>query len=97
MLHLMREGLLQLFAFSRGGVRPVDVFQMEADSKLQRLFGTTLPQYSLHSAQQSLVALLDITEQEIEVISNGTLHLTDAHKEVIAAVRERQAQLHLAD
>lgn len=93
LLHLMRELALAAFALTHGGVRPYHTFQARADDRLQARLGQTLPTYSLTSAQQALLALLDLVEHDLDTLTNGLLHLSEAHREVLALVRARQAQL----
>lgn len=97
LLQFMREAVLGVFAQMRGGDRPYHIFQAEADERLQAALGQTLPQHSLRSAQQCLLRLLDLAEHDLPWLTGGHLHLSETHREVIAAIRARQATLDLPD
>lgn len=92
-LHRMRILLMELFALTHGGRRPVQFFQAQADTGLQAKLGHTLPQNSLVSVQASLVRCLDILEHDLEPLTNGQIQLPDAYRRVLEAVRVRQAHL----
>ena len=97
LLHLMRELALAAFTVTHGGARPYHTFQAQADTQLQIRLGQTLPTYSLASAQQALLAFLDLVEYDLDALTNGLLHLSAAHREVLALVRGRQAQVQFAE
>ncbi len=84
---------MELFARSRGGIRPYHVFQAEADPALQAALGATLPGYGLDSARAALVRFLDLLENDLGALTAGRLQLTDAHREVLERIWARQAQL----
>ena len=97
LIQLMHGLLLHAFASTHGSARPVHAFQDQADAVLQARLGATLPGYSLRSAQAALAALLDLVEQDLAAFTGGQIELSEAHRQVIARVRRRQAALHLPD
>jgi hypothetical protein len=92
-LHRMRTLLMELFALAHGGQRPVQFFQAEADADLQAQLGHTLPQYNLASVQASLERCLDILDHDLGHLAHERIQLPDAYREVLKAVRVRQAHL----
>ncbi len=96
-LHGMRELLLEAFTLARGGARPYRFFQERADPELQARFGRTVPAYSLRSAQGAFLELLDLVEHDGARIAQGRLDLSDGHREMLGAIRERQARLQLRE
>ena len=92
-LHRMRTLLMELFALTHGGQRPVQFFQAEADADLQAQLGHTLPQYNLASVQAALERCLDILDHDLGHLTNERIQLPDAYREVLKAVRVRQARL----
>ena len=97
LIQLMHGLLLHAFAWAHGSARPIHAFQDQADAVLQARLGATLPGYSLRSAQAALAALLDLVEQDLAAFTGGHIELSEAHRQVIARVRQRQAALHLPD
>jgi len=92
-LHRMRTLLMELFALTHGGQRPVQFFQAEANTDRQAQLGHTLPQYNLVSVQASLGRCLDILEHDLGQLTNEQIQLSDAYRKVLQAVRARQARL----
>jgi predicted nucleotidyltransferase len=89
LLHRMRTILMELFAYSRGSDRAIRAFQLEAEAELQAKLGATLPQYSLVSARNSLVRLLDIIKQDLVWLTNGQVKLNEAHYQLIDVIGRR--------
>jgi predicted nucleotidyltransferase len=92
-LHRMRDLLMAIFARARGGGRPLQTFEADADETLQARLGATLPQYDGPSVRAALTAMLDLVEHNLSSLSAGRLQLVDTQREVIRAVRGRQAEL----
>jgi predicted nucleotidyltransferase len=89
LLQLMRETLIDMFAVSRGFPRAIPAFEAHADPALKARLGATLPTHSLGSLQTSLSLLLDILENDLDVLSNGQLQLSDKQREMLAKIRGR--------
>jgi predicted nucleotidyltransferase len=89
LLHRMRGLLMELFARTHGGARPLHTFAAQADPALQTRLGATLPAFDLPSARRAHQAMLDLLEQDISAFSNGQAQLTAGHLEVLRAVRKR--------
>jgi len=87
-LHRMRSILMEIFARTHGGQRAYQVFESDADERLQARLGVTLPQYDLISLQKSLETALDIMENDLPYLANGQLLLTDAQRAVLNRVRQ---------
>jgi predicted nucleotidyltransferase len=93
MLHRLRHSLMELFTLTHGGQRSWQFFQANADPDLQAQLGHTLPQYSLVSVQAALERCFDILEHDLGPLTNEQLQLPAAYREVLKAVRHKQAQL----
>jgi hypothetical protein len=91
-LHRMRALAMALFAASRGGVRPYQLFQAEAGAALDAALGATLPQHSLASARAALIHFLDLLEHDLPALTDGRLQLTEAQRAVLAQIRARATQ-----
>jgi hypothetical protein len=89
------QNLVQLFAFSRGGTRPLPVFEAQADDALKQRLGQALPVCEPRALQRSYVSLLDILEGELDGIASSKVQLTDAQRQLISRLRARQAALDL--
>jgi predicted nucleotidyltransferase len=89
LLHRTRNLLMELFAQTRGGARPVQTFDAQADSALQARFGATLPTFDSPSMWGAHQAMLDLLEQDIPALSNGQAQLSAGHQEILRAIRER--------
>jgi predicted nucleotidyltransferase len=89
LLHRTRNLLMELFAQTRGGARPVQTFDAQADSALQTRFGATLPAFELPSMWGAHQAMLDLLEQDIPALSNGQAQLTADQHEILRSIRER--------
>lgn len=92
-LHRLRSLLMEMYTLTHGGQRAWQFFPANADPDLQAQLGHTLPQYNLVSVQASLVCCLDILELDLGQITNQRLQLSDTQRNVLQAVRARQAQL----
>jgi predicted nucleotidyltransferase len=93
LVHRLRHSLMELFTLTHGGQRAWQFFQANADPALQARLGQTLPQYSLVSVQGSLVCCLDILEHDMGHLTHEQIQLPDAQRNVLKAVRARQANL----
>jgi hypothetical protein len=87
-LHRMRNILMEIFARTHAGQRAYQVFESDADERLQARLGATLPQYDLISLQKSLETALDVMEHDLPYLANGQLFLTDAQQTVLYRVRQ---------
>jgi predicted nucleotidyltransferase len=92
-LHRLRSLLMEMYTLTHGGQRAWQFFLANADPELQAQLGHTLPQYNLVSVQASLVRCLDILEHDLVLLTNEQIDMPDAYREVLKAVRARQAQL----
>jgi hypothetical protein len=84
---------MKLFTYSHDGKRPYQFFQKEADQKMQVRLGGTLPQYNLKTAQESLSQFIDILTKDLDQLTGGQVQLTEAHAELLTAIRSRQNDL----
>jgi hypothetical protein len=91
----MRTLLMELYTLTHGGQRPVQFFQATAAAELQAELGHTFPQYSLGSVQASLERCLDILDHDLGHFTSEQIQLPEAYREVLKAVRARQARLKL--
>jgi hypothetical protein len=91
-LHRMRGLLIEIFARARGAGRPLRTFEADADHMLQARLGATLPQYDPASLRTALAALLDLIERDLAALSAGQIQLVERQREVMRAVRGRQAE-----
>jgi predicted nucleotidyltransferase len=89
LLHRTRNLLMELFAQTHGGARPVQTFDARADSASQARFGATLPTFESPSMWGAHQAMLDLLEQDIPALSNGQAQLSAGHQEMLRAIRER--------
>lgn len=95
LLHYMRHGIMELFTRSHHGKRPYQFFQREADQKMQARLGSTIPRYDLKAAQECLAQFMDILTKDLDQLTGGQVQLTEAHSELLAAIRLRQNDLAL--
>jgi predicted nucleotidyltransferase len=89
LLHRTRNLLMEIFAQTHGGARPVQTFDAQADPALQRRLGATLPVFDPASAWKAHQAILDLLEQDIPAYSNGQAQLTAEQRAVLRATRDR--------
>ncbi len=89
LLHRTRNLLMELFAQTQGGARPVQTFAAQADSASQVRFGATLPTFEAPSMWGAHQAMLDLLEHDIPALSNGRAQLTNGQREILLAIRER--------
>ncbi len=92
LLHRMRGIVMELYAATRGGERPLKFFDQQ-DAALQARLGATLPQFDLLAVQQAFARFLDLLENDLARFAN--CRLSDAQRRVAQQVRARQAQLNL--
>ncbi len=97
LLHRMRGLVMELFARAYKGVRPLYVFQADADAVLQARLGKTLPQADLASVRESLAQFLAILENDLGQLTRGQIELHDSHRRLIEQVRLRQTNLNLKE
>lgn len=93
LLHLMRGALMELFTRAHQGRRAYQYFQKEASPALQIRLGAALPQYDLRSAGKSFSNILDFLISDFELLTDGRIHLTEAHRTVLNAIRAREKDL----
>lgn len=86
-LHLMRGLLMQIFARTHGGTRPVHTFDGKAGPELHARMAETLPGSTQESLRKAFLAMLELLENDLTRISNGSLSLTPGQKIVIDRVR----------
>ncbi len=91
LLHRSRTLLIEVFARTHGGQRTPHTLEAHASPALQARLGTTLPQFSLSSAHAALLSLLDVLAHDLDELSAGQLLLTDAQRDLLERVRQRQA------
>jgi hypothetical protein len=60
---------------------------------MQVRLGSTLPQYDLKSAQESLSQFMNILTNDLDKLTDGQVQLTKVHSEILAAIRSRQNEL----
>ena len=87
-LHLMRGLLMQIFARTHGGDRPVHTFDAKAGPELHAWLAETLPGRTHESLHGAYIAILNLIENHITEVSAGSLALTPGQKTVINRVRE---------
>jgi hypothetical protein len=90
LLHRSRTLLMEVFARTHGGQRTPHTVEAHASPTLQARLGTTLPQFSLSSAHAALLNLLDVLAHDLDELSAGQLLLTDAQRDLLERVRQRQ-------
>jgi predicted nucleotidyltransferase len=91
LLHRTRGLLMELFAQTHDGARPVQTFEAQADSAIQARFSATLPTFEAPSMRGAHQVMLDLLEQDIPALSNGQAQLTSEQLEVLHAIRKRDA------
>jgi predicted nucleotidyltransferase len=91
LLHRTRGLLMELFAQTHDGARPLHTFAALASPALQARLGATLPSFDLTSARKAHHAMLDLLEQDVPSFSNGQAQLTTDQRMVLQAVRDREA------
>ncbi|HET9220869.1 MAG TPA: nucleotidyltransferase domain-containing protein [Roseiflexaceae bacterium] len=96
-LQLMRNLALSAYALTHGGARPFYFFQTNAPAELEAILGATLPQHSLASAQAAFGAMLDLAEHHLATLTNGMITMSDIQRDLIRAIRARQADLQAAN
>jgi predicted nucleotidyltransferase len=89
LLHRTRNLLMELFAQTHGGARPVQTFDAQADSAIRVRFGATLPTFEAPSMRGAHQAMLALLEQDIPALSNGQAQLTADQREILSGVRKR--------
>jgi predicted nucleotidyltransferase len=89
LLHYTRLSIMKLFTRSHRGERAYQFFEKEANERIQVRLGSTLPQYDLKSAQESLAQFLDILTHDLDSLTNGQVQLTGAHSELISRIISR--------
>ncbi len=95
LLHYMRHSIMELFTYSHGGKRPYQYFQKEADQKMQVRLGSTLPQFDLKTAQESLSQFMDVLTNDLDQLTDNQVKLSESHSELLNAIRSRQNALEI--
>ncbi|HEV8192517.1 MAG TPA: nucleotidyltransferase domain-containing protein [Ktedonobacterales bacterium] len=88
-----RDAVIGSFSVARGAARPLHYFQEHADEPPQASLASTLPGYSLVSAQRALLCFIESIERELGTITDGRVALTVAQRELLQRIRTRQAAL----
>ena len=88
-LHRMCGLLMQIFTRTHGGGRSPQRFEAAADVTLQARLGATLPQANVASLHESLAALIDLLQNNLEDLTDGQLQLTAGQNIVLRQVSER--------
>jgi hypothetical protein len=91
LLHRMRSLLVELFAQTHSGARPLHTFAALADPALQARLGATLSAFDLPSLWRAHRAMLDLLEQDGLSFAGGRAQLTTDQRMVLQAIRERDA------
>jgi predicted nucleotidyltransferase len=86
-LHRMRIVLMNVFARTHGGERGYQFFDSNAPDVLRDKLAATLPAIHLASLCGSLIALIQVLEEDLWLVSDHKVHLTDAHRIVLNEVR----------
>ncbi len=86
-LHRLRARLMELFAYTHGGLRSPQTFEALASAALQARLGATLPQDNPAPIRAALIACLDILEHDLEALSDCHARLTDAQRAVVRRLR----------
>jgi predicted nucleotidyltransferase len=89
LLYRMRGLLMEVFARTHGGARPLHTFAALADPALQARLGATLATFDLSSLWRAHQAILDLLEQDIPALSNGQAQLSADQRAVLHAIRQR--------
>ncbi|HRQ41019.1 MAG TPA: nucleotidyltransferase domain-containing protein [Chloroflexota bacterium] len=87
LLHRVRNLLMEIFTKARGGERPYYYFQTHASAKLQARLSRLLPQWTVTSLDQALLQTLSFLEDDLEELTNDTLHLLNSDRKLIENVR----------
>lgn len=93
LLHEARDRLLQIVAASHGVRRPYHAIEGILSPELLARLRLTLPHDDLPSMRRAFVALLDLLEHDLEVLSAGRARLTEAQRQIVARLRARQVAL----
>ena len=88
-LHRMHQVLMDVFAVTHGAERAYGFFDDNAPPALQARLGATLPSSDKASLARCLIGLLEIIDEDLGPISRDTVRLTEAHRLLLAAVRQQ--------
>ncbi len=83
LLHRMRGLMMELYAQSHGGLRPLQFFEANADPALQADLAATLPSSDPSSLRVALTRFLALLENDLERWTDGRVHLTAGQREVV--------------
>ncbi len=89
LVHRIREALMEIFTFSRLGVRSLRFFETEAPASLQILLGETLPALNHAAMYRVLVSVVDILNNDLDKFGDPSLSLTDDQKRILVQLRAR--------
>jgi len=92
LLGRMRGLCLEIFTWAREGDRSFYFFASAAEPHLQNRVGQTLPEFDLVSIRRSLLAFVDILEQESDALTAGRLPLRDVDRRLLTRVRQNQVR-----
>jgi hypothetical protein len=88
-LHRIRTILMNLFARTHGAERAYQFFDKNAPQDLHDQLAATIPLGDLPSLRACLARLLDIIEDNLSSVTDGSVRLKDAHCLVLRGVRQR--------
>lgn len=80
---------MELFAVSRGGIRPIPFFEAEADQRLQARLAKMLPTLEPQSIRIALNNALNALEDDLHHLTNGLVQLTGDQRDMLNRVRHR--------
>jgi predicted nucleotidyltransferase len=86
-LHRMRIVLMDVFALTHGGERGYQFFDSNAPNVLLTKLAATLAAPTLASMCASLIALIQLVEEDLGLVSDHKVHLTEVHRLVLNGVR----------
>jgi hypothetical protein len=89
LLHRIRSLLMELFAVTRGGIRPIPFFEAEADPLLQARPEKMLPTLERQSIRTALDNALDVLVDNLNHLTNGSVQLTSDQREILNRLRHR--------
>lgn len=88
----MRGTLMELFARTRHGARPVQFFDSTAEAGLQADLGATLPGYDSASMRLAFRQMLQLIQDNFAAWANGQVELTQTYAELFSEIEIRQDQ-----
>jgi len=86
-LHRMCALVMELYARTHGGVRPLQFFQATADAELQSHLAATLPAHDLCSTAECLNRFLGFLEHDLDRLTQGQVPLRESQRQLLKQVR----------